>query len=142
MGGSTPKEPEIDYKGLEQTYEGWLSDAERTRRQQAGATQSRLASSGMRKDTPEWTRAMNQVQIDYEEEIKFINDTTTSKIVRDFRRAQKKSAQRQAWLAKRREEGKDTSGRIGSRLGAWDIPQARDEANGRSGNVGEPGGYL
>ena len=66
MGNSPSYKNSIDYKALEQTYTGWLSDIEKTRTKGRSQTTARLANSGMKSGTPQWESALQKVEDEYQ----------------------------------------------------------------------------
>jgi len=58
---SKAKDEDVDWKELKKTISGWRSDATATRDSAIQYTTARLAPSGVKKDSANWSRSLEEI---------------------------------------------------------------------------------
>lgn len=82
MGSTSSKQqPEYNLGALEATYKSWLDQAESDKSKTLSNMQSRLAASGMKPGSDQWLKSMEKVELDYQNQLKLINETETKKLI-------------------------------------------------------------
>lgn len=82
MGG--PKKPKPDYKGMKETYEGWLADIEDSFSENKSANKARLAASGIEKNSDLWKQSMKALESDYQSQLDEVYGSQTYKMVQEY----------------------------------------------------------
>lgn len=90
MSGASNKAqaPVYDIKKLEETYSGWVKEAEGQRDKTLSSTRARLSASGLKEGAELWTKSIEDLESAHMKYLDELKSTETYKLIQDIKQTE------------------------------------------------------
>ena len=85
MSGSA-KTPKFDLKQLEETYSGWVKEAEEQKIKDVSSTRARLGASGLKEGSALWDKSLEDLESAHMKYLAELEGTETFKLIKELRK--------------------------------------------------------
>jgi hypothetical protein len=94
MSGASVKTPKYDLKQLEETYSGWVKEAEDKRSKNISSTRARLSASGLKEGAELWTKSIEDLESAHMKYLDELKGTETYKLIQDIKEKEKERSKK------------------------------------------------